>query len=104
MNRQTTLQVLDTIQEYIEEKGFSPSIRDIQERAGIQTTSRVLRHLRALTAEGIIKRTPELARSIVLTGINPPERHNDPGTSEQTQQPLPRPPEETLTHQDEPKR
>ena len=78
MNRQTTLQILDTIQEYMQEKGFSPSIRDIRERSGLQTTSRVLRHLRVLTDEGIITRTPDLARSIVLTGVNPPERHPDP--------------------------
>ena len=60
--------VLAVIREYIEENGFAPSIRDIQDRTNISSTSKVQRYLNKLADEGRIRRKPETARSIVLEG------------------------------------
>ena len=66
MNQATLENILAVIREYIEENGFSPSIRDIQDRTNITSTSKVQRHLNKLADQGYIRRTPETARSIVL--------------------------------------
>ena len=66
MRTTTTSIILDIIREYIEEHGFSPSIRDIMDRANINSTSLIQYHLKKLTDQGCIERTPDTARSIVL--------------------------------------
>ena len=66
MDHQTGENILAAIQEYIEDHGFPPSVRDIQDMTGINSTSKVQRILNELADEGYIERTPETARSIVL--------------------------------------
>ena len=66
MDHQTGENILAAIQEYIEDHGFPPSVRDIQDMTGINSTSKVQRILNELADKGYIERTPETARSIVL--------------------------------------
>ena len=66
MDHQTGENILAAIRDYIEDHGFPPSVRDIQDMTGINSTSKVQRILNELADEGYIERTPETARSIVL--------------------------------------
>jgi len=57
--------ILDYIREYIEGKGFSPSIREICMAFGIASTRGAHRHLETLEAKGYIRRE-STARSIKI--------------------------------------
>lgn len=57
--------ILDYIKDYIEENGFSPSIREICMAFGMASTRGAHRHLETLEAKGYIKRE-STARSIKL--------------------------------------
>jgi len=58
--------VLAAIRGYREERGYSPSIRDIMQLADISSTSVVVYHLKKLERQGAIRRAPTTARSITL--------------------------------------
>lgn len=60
--------VLVAIAEYQVERGYSPSLRDIAERAGLSSTSVVSGHLRQLRQRGLVRFEPGLVRTIRLTG------------------------------------
>lgn len=47
--------VLEVVEDYIEEHGWSPSYEDIMERAGIASKSTVHQYLYALEREGKIR-------------------------------------------------
>ena len=52
------------IEEYWNEYGYAPSVRDIREQMGISSTSVVYHHLSRLETLGLIEREPYVARSI----------------------------------------
>ncbi|MFN0150285.1 MAG: transcriptional repressor LexA [bacterium] len=52
--------------EYIEERGFPPSIRDITKRFGFKSPKAAADHLAALERKGFIKRERELSRAIEI--------------------------------------
>lgn len=56
--------VLKEAQEYIEEEGISPTVRELQSRLGYSSSRAVQKHLDALERKGAIQRTPNTARSI----------------------------------------
>lgn len=62
----TTEKVLAAIKQYREEHGYSPSIRDIVRVAPLSSESVATYHLNKLEQAGKIKRTPFVARSIVI--------------------------------------
>ena len=62
--RQT--EILDFIREYIDEEGYSPTVREIAERFGLRSTNAVVDHLRALERKGAIRREDRAARGIHL--------------------------------------
>ena len=62
----TTAAVLQAIQAFWAEEGFSPSIRDVMDATGITSTSVVRYHLLKLEQAGVIERTPGVARSYVI--------------------------------------
>lgn len=68
------MEILRIIKQYISERGFAPSVRDIQDATNIRSTSTIGRHLDVLTNRGYITRTPDTARTIVLTEDPQPER------------------------------
>ena len=52
----------------MEERGYPPTVRDIQGGCGISSTSVVDYHLKVLEKEGHIRRDPEVSRGIELPG------------------------------------
>ncbi|MBQ7567578.1 transcriptional repressor LexA, partial [bacterium] len=68
--------ILDCIRDYIEQTGYSPSVRDIGSLCGIKSPQGILRHLKALEDKGFIQRDSK-ARSIRLLGVQPAQ-HPEP--------------------------
>ena len=61
-------QIVDFMLQFMEEKGYPPTVRDIQSGCGISSTSVVDYHLKVLEKEGHIRRDPEVSRGIELRG------------------------------------
>ncbi|MGI6591382.1 MAG: transcriptional repressor LexA [Eggerthellaceae bacterium] len=59
--------VLDCIAEFIGEKGYGPTVREICSAMGLSSPSTVHVHLKALEDKGMIHRDPLKSRSITLT-------------------------------------
>lgn len=59
-------QILDFITNFIEEKGYAPSVRDVAEGCGISSSSVAQYHLNVLERQGHIRRDREVSRSIGL--------------------------------------
>jgi len=57
-------QILEFIRGFVEDKGYSPTVRDIGKGCGISSPAGVQRHLNILKEEGYIRREPEVFRSI----------------------------------------
>lgn len=58
--------ILGFIREFVEERGYPPTVRDIMRSCNISSTAVVQHHLRMLEKEGYINRDPEVSRSITL--------------------------------------
>jgi repressor LexA len=63
---QTREKIFDFIHEFIDERGYSPTVRDILKGCSISSTAVVQHHLNILEREGHIHRDPEVFRSIQL--------------------------------------
>lgn len=61
-------QILEFLREFLDEKDYPPSIRDIQEGCQISSTSVVDYNLRKLEEKGLIRRDREVSRGIELLG------------------------------------
>lgn len=61
-------QILDFLAEFLEDKDYPPSIRDIQVGCGISSTSVVDYNLRKLEDKGYIRRDREVSRGIEVLG------------------------------------
>jgi len=59
-------QIIDFITKFIQEKDYSPAVRDVVEGCGISSSSVAQYHLNVLEREGYIRRGREVARSIGL--------------------------------------
>ena len=59
--------VLEFIQRQITDRGHSPTIREIGEKFGIQSTNGVRTHLNALIKKGYLKKEKFISRGIELT-------------------------------------
>ena len=66
--------ILNLIQEFLEEQGYPPTVRDIQYACDISSTSVVDYNLKILQKEGYIRRSPEISRGIEVLGG---KRHKD---------------------------
>ena len=60
--------IVDFILQFMEAKGYPPTVRDIQSGCGISSTSVVDYHLKVLEKEGHIRRDAEVSRGIELLG------------------------------------
>ena len=67
-NRERVYQAIITL---TAEKGYPPSIREIQQITGILSTATVSYHLRRLESQGRITYQPGLPRTIVVIGPLP---------------------------------
>ena len=66
--------ILNLIQEFLEDQGYPPTVRDIQYACDISSTSVVDYNLKILQKEGYIRRSPEISRGIEVLGG---KRHKD---------------------------
>ena len=65
---QTREGILKFIRDFIGDRGYAPTVRDIVKGCGLSSTAVVQHHLNVLEREGHIRRDPEVFRSIQLTG------------------------------------
>ncbi|MFC2051281.1 transcriptional repressor LexA [Chloroflexota bacterium] len=61
--------IMKFIKEFIDDRGYAPTIAEIQSGCEISSKSVVEYHLKALEREGRIKRDAELSRAIEITGM-----------------------------------
>jgi repressor LexA len=62
----TRQKILDYIHEFVDDRGYAPTVRDILKGCSLSSTAVVQHHLNILEREGIIHRDPEVFRSIQL--------------------------------------
>lgn len=60
------LAVLEFLQDFTEEKGYSPSYREIQAGLGLSSVSAVAEHIDNLVEKGVLKKVPGAARSLEI--------------------------------------
>jgi repressor LexA len=60
------IQILEFMYRFVDEKGYPPSIRDIEGGVGISSTSVVHYNLKILERGGYVRRDPEVSRGIEL--------------------------------------
>ena len=60
------LAVLEFIQDFTEEKGLSPSYREIQSGLGLSSVASVAEHIDNLVAKGVLQKNPGAARSLEI--------------------------------------
>ncbi|MCX6391942.1 MAG: transcriptional repressor LexA [Actinobacteria bacterium] len=60
-------EILDVVQEYMEQKGYPPTVREIGEAVGLNSPSTVHAHLKALEESGALTRDATKPRAIDLT-------------------------------------
>src|SRR5207302_11451984 len=70
--------ILKYIEDYVDERGYPPSIREIGDRVGISSTSVVDYNLRVLEREGRIRRDREVSRGLELVGVSRGQRLAQP--------------------------
>lgn len=58
--------VLTAIEEYVEEKGYSPSYRELSEMLGINSASTISTHLEQLKRKGYVSFIPGQPRTISI--------------------------------------
>jgi len=70
--------ILKYIEDYVDERGYPPSIREIGDKVGISSTSVVDYNLRVLEREGRIRRDREVSRGLELVGTSRSQRQAQP--------------------------
>ena len=60
------LAVLDFLQDFTDENGYSPSYREIMAGLGLSSVSAVAEHIDNLVARGALKKVPGAARSLEI--------------------------------------
>ena len=71
MNEKTSLKVkelFDFIRSFSQEKGFPPTVREIQSRFGIRSTASVAYYLKRLEEENLIRRSKQKKRCLEIVG------------------------------------
>lgn len=63
---ETRQRILKFIRDFIDDRGYAPTVRDILKGCNISSTAVVQHHLNILEREGYIHRDPEVFRSIQL--------------------------------------
>ena len=60
------LAVLNYLQDFTEEKGYSPSYREMVAGLGLSSVSAVAEHVENLVEKGVLKKVPGAARSLEI--------------------------------------
>ncbi len=70
------LTLLDFLQDFTEENGYSPSYREIMAGLGLSSVSAVAEHINNLVGLGVIKKIPGAARSLEIIDFRHEETVN----------------------------
>ena len=65
--------ILNFISDFTQERGFSPSYREIMTGVGLSSVASVAEHIGNLVEKGALKKTPGAARSLEVIDLNYPE-------------------------------
>jgi repressor LexA len=65
--------VLDLTRDYIADKGYPPTLRELADGLGVGVTRGVVKHLEALERKGYLKRSPGASRGIELASRTAPQ-------------------------------
>ena len=65
--------LLNFIQDFTEENGYSPSYREIVAGLDLSSVSSVAEHIENLVAKGVLKKIPGAARSLEVLNFRHPE-------------------------------
>ncbi len=60
------LAVLDFLEEFNEENGYSPSYREIMSGLGLSSVSAVAEHIDNIVSKGVLRKVPGAARSLEI--------------------------------------
>ncbi len=60
------LAVLNFLEDFTEENGYSPSYREIMNGLGLSSVSAVAEHINNLISKGVLKKVPGAARSLEI--------------------------------------
>ena len=60
------LAVLNFLEDFTEENGYSPSYREIMNGLGLSSVSAVAEHIDNLVSKGVLKKVPGAARSLEI--------------------------------------
>lgn len=60
--------ILAFVRQYISERGYSPTVREIGKAVGLSSSATVHRHLTILSQQGLISWIPDAPRTIRLKG------------------------------------
>lgn len=71
--QETKIIVYERIRQFIEENGYSPSVRDLCQMTGLKSTSSVAAQLMNLKIMGVIDYKPNTPRSIRILNQIPKE-------------------------------
>jgi repressor LexA len=66
-------EVLDVIRDFINERGYSPSLEEIGAQLGLSSVATVHKHVSLLVEKGFVQRTWNQNRSIELAESDPPD-------------------------------
>jgi len=91
----TRWRIVEFIRNFVEQKGYAPTIEEIRKGLDISSKSVVEYHLKALEREGVITRDAEVARSINVSGVGKRAREVPLLGTIAAGQPIPVPTEET---------
>lgn len=88
-------QILEFIRDFVDERGYAPTIGEIQRALGISTKSVVFHHLRAMEREGLVRHHAQVTRGIEVSGVGKRARAVPLLGTIAAGQPIPVPTEET---------
>jgi repressor LexA len=72
--------VLEVIRKWVKESGYPPSVREIGDAVGLNSTSSVHHQLRALEKKGYLRRDPNRTRAVDVR--SPDEIHGEQGDTD----------------------
>ena len=70
--------ILEFLQEYVDQHGYPPTVREIGEAVGLRSPSTVHAHLAHLERAGLLRRDPTKPRAIELTDRRRHEQTQEP--------------------------
>ncbi|MGH3492691.1 MAG: transcriptional repressor LexA [Sciscionella sp.] len=85
------LKVLKVIREWVKENGYPPSVREIGDAVGLNSTSSVSHQLHALESKGYLRRNASQPRTVGVLPPKPDSAQARPSESEATEETRPTP-------------